>query len=170
MRVFAASLTAATALLALTAPAQAAESGGEGWVPAPTPAYSFPAGTRCDFPVRTEPVVDEVVKRTIRSYEDDTPRLVAYQGALVVRVTNADTGAYVDADASGRALIEIRPDRSQFWQVSGPILAGFGENAGTLPRGLYTIDGTYTLEVSAAGVKTLTMAHGTTDDLCERIG
>ncbi|MFG2330318.1 hypothetical protein ACGFMM_11895 [Streptomyces sp. NPDC048604] len=170
MRAFTVSLATATALLVLTAPARAAETTAEGWVPSPTPSYSFPAGTRCDFPVRTEPVVDEVVRNTIRSYEDDSPRLVAYRGDLVVRVTNTETGAYVDADAGGRALVEIRPDRSQFWQVSGPILAGFGENAGTLPRGLYTIDGTYTLEVSAAGRKTLTMAQGTTEDLCERIG
>ncbi|WP_418958770.1 hypothetical protein [Streptomyces tritici] len=170
MRAFAVPLTAVTALLALTAPARAADATTEEWVPAPTPSYSFPAGTRCDFPVRTEPVVDEVVRRTIRSYEDDSPMLVAYKGALVVRVTNAETGAYVDADAGGRALIDFRPDDSQYWRVSGPILAGFGENTGTLPRGLYTLDGAYTLEISPTGHKTLTMAHGTTENLCERIG
>ncbi|MFC5799759.1 hypothetical protein [Streptomyces formicae] len=85
-------------------------------------------------------------------------------------VTNEDTGSAYDADASGTAVIEYRADGSQFWSVLGPVLVGFGEDKGTLPRGLYVVDGVYTMEISASGHKTLTTAHATTDDLCARVG
>lgn len=165
-------LTALGALLAAApvAHAEAAGAAGTGWVPAPSPSWSFPAGTRCDFPVSTAPVLDEVVRRTLETHPDGSPKLVEYKGDLVVRVTNGDTGATWDADASARAVVEIREDRSQLWTVQGPILAGFAANGGTLARGLYTVEGAYTLEVSATGYKTLTMLHGTTDALCDRVG
>lgn len=123
---------------------------------------------RCDVAVHGGPVVDEVVRRTLATYEDGT-QLVEYKGTLVVRIVNSATGASYDADASGRAVVELRPDRSQFWYVTGPILAGFGEGGGNVPRGLYTVDGAYTLEVSPTGYKTLTMLRGTTDPLCDKV-
>ncbi|MFD7976668.1 hypothetical protein [Streptomyces sp. NPDC059071] len=169
------SLTAACAALsAATVPAGAAGSAGAaadaatGWEPAPSPSWSYPAGVRCDFAVQGAPVVDEVVRRTVRAYPDGT-KLVEYQGALVVRVVNTATGASYDADASGHALVELRPDRSQRWYVLGPILAGFGTGGGNVPRGLYTVDGAYTLDVSPTGYKTLTMLDGTTDPLCDKV-
>ncbi|MFD5327720.1 hypothetical protein [Streptomyces sp. NPDC127092] len=173
------SLTAAcAALFAATVPAGAAGSagtasdaatdGGTGWEPAPSPSWSYPAGVRCDFAVQGAPVVDEVVRRTVAAYPNGT-KLVEYKGALVVRVVNTATGASYDADASGHALVELRPDRSQRWYVFGPILAGFGTDGGNVPRGLYTLDGAYTLDVSTTGYKTLTMLDGTTDPLCDKV-
>lgn len=158
---------AGAALLATAAPAGATDPAGD-WEPAPSPSWSFPAGERCDFAVRGTPVVDEVVRRTVATYADGT-RLFEYKGALVIRVANAGTGASYDADAGGRALVEVRPDHSQSWYVSGPILAGFREGGGNVARGLYTVDGTYTLKISPTGYKTLTMLHGTTDSLCDRV-
>ncbi|MEV5973931.1 hypothetical protein [Streptomyces sp. NPDC051921] len=158
---------AGAALLATAAPAAAQDPVG-GWEPAPSPAWSYPAGARCDFAVRGAPVVDEVVKRTVATYADGT-KVVEYKGDLVVRVVNSATGASYDADASGRALVEVRPDRSQRWYVAGPILAGFGEGGGNVARGLYTVDGIYTLDVSPTGYKTLTMLSGSTDALCDKI-
>ncbi|MGQ4485089.1 hypothetical protein LRE75_08265 [Streptomyces sp. 372A] len=160
-------LGAVGALLMAASPAGASQSTG-GWEPSPSASWSYPAGTRCDFAVEGSPVVDEVVQRTLATEEDGT-KLVEYKGRLVVRVTNSETGASYDADASGRALVEIRPDRSQSWYVLGPILAGFGEGGGNVPRGLYTVDGAYTLEVSAGGYKTLNLIHGTTDPLCDKV-
>ncbi|MFF5900242.1 hypothetical protein ACFY8O_30580 [Streptomyces argenteolus] len=87
----------------------------------------------------------------------------------MVRIVNSETGASYDADASGRAVVEIRPDRSQSWYVVGPILAGFGEGGGNVPRGLYTVDGAYTLELSTTGYKTLKLIHGTSDPLCSKV-
>lgn len=162
---------AALAPLALTAvllgatPASAGT--GRGWEPAPSAPWDVAAGARCDFPVHGEPVVDEVVQRVLSTYPDGSPRRIAYKGDLVVRVTNTETGAHHDADASGSALVELRRDGSQFWTVAGPVLVGVAE--GSLPRGLYIVDGVYTMDISASGHKDVRLLHGTTDDLCARI-
>jgi hypothetical protein len=63
---------------------------------------------------------------------------------------------------------------TQPFSISGPgYLPGYltsknlwRQNGGTLARGLYTIDGVYTLNISATGYRTL---PGTIDDLCARI-
>ncbi|MGW2562505.1 hypothetical protein ACWCXB_25280 [Streptomyces sp. NPDC001514] len=169
-------LSALAAVLLSAAPASAATASTAaatvtppGWEPAPSAPWSVPAGARCDFPVDGEPVVDEVVRRVLERSPDGSAKRVAYTGDLVVRVTNTDTGTSYDADASGTAVVEYRADGSQFWSVLGPVLVGFREGGGTLARGLYVIDGAYTMEISATGYKTVTMAHGTVDDLCARI-
>ncbi|MFJ5706113.1 hypothetical protein [Streptomyces sp. NPDC093105] len=156
-----------TAAPASAAPASAAVAPGP-WEPAPSPSWSYPAGVRCDVAVHGGPVVDEVVRRTLATYEDGT-RVVEYRGTLVVRVVNSGTGASYDADASGRAVVVVRPDHSQSWYVTGPILAGFGEGGGNVARGLYTVDGTYTLEVSATGYRTLDLVHGSVEPLCDKV-
>ncbi|WP_155056627.1 hypothetical protein [Streptomyces blattellae] len=141
---------------------------GTGWEPAPSAPWDVDAGLRCGFPVHGEPVIDEVMQRVLKTYPDGATKRVAYKGDLVVRVTNTETGAFYDADASGSAVVEHRPDGSQFWTVHGPVLVGIGE--GNLPRGLYIIDGVYTLDISSTGYRTVNLAHGTTDDLCSRVG
>ncbi|WP_326814933.1 MULTISPECIES: hypothetical protein [unclassified Streptomyces] len=168
-------LSALATVLLGAVPAASADSdtgagAGKGWEPTPSKPWDVPAGLRCDFPVHGEPVVDEVVRHVLDTDPDGSAKRVSYKGDLVVRVTNTDTGAFYDADVSGRAIVEYRTDGSQFWSVRGPVLVGFGENGGTLLRGLYTIDGVYTMNISATGYKTVTMAHGTSDDLCARIG
>ncbi|GAA3831279.1 hypothetical protein ACFS5L_44105 [Streptomyces phyllanthi] len=142
---------------------------GKGWEPAPSAPWDVPAGVRCDFPVHGEPVVDEVVRRVLETHPDGSAKRVVYKGDLVVRVTHAGTGASYDADVSGTAVVDHRTDGSQFWSVLGPVLVGVGEGGGSLPRGLYVIDGAYTLDIDSTGYKTVTMAHGTQDDICARI-
>ncbi|WP_107645002.1 hypothetical protein, partial [Streptomyces sp. Ru87] len=166
-------LLALAPVLLAAAPASAAgpvaTASGAGWEPAPpTPPSDYAAGERCDFPVHGEPVVDEVVQRVLETHPDGSPKRVAYKGDLVVRVTNTDTGAAYDADASGTAVVDYRTDGSQFWSVLGPVLANFRENGGDLPRGLYILDGLYTLDIDATGYKDLTMLHGTHDNICDR--
>ncbi|MFH9061328.1 hypothetical protein ACH4GM_08960 [Streptomyces coeruleorubidus] len=160
------------AVLAGTQPAYAETVAGpaKGWEPAPSAPWDVGAGVRCDFPVHGEPVVDEVVRRVLSTYPDGSVRRVAYKGDLVVRVTNSETGASYDADASGSAVVEHRPDGSQLWAVHGPVLVGVGQDQGSLPRGLYLVDGVYTMEISPTGYKSVRLLHGTTDDLCARIG
>ncbi|SHN29941.1 hypothetical protein [Actinacidiphila paucisporea] len=166
----AAPVATASATSSASASASDAGSTAAGWVPAPSAPWDKPAGARCDFPVHGEPVVDEVEQRVLDTYADGTAKRVAYKGDLVVRLTDTDTGAFYDADAGGTAIVDYRTDGSQLWYVLGPVLVGFGENSGSLARGFYTIDGAYTLEFSPTGYKTLTMLHGSTDDLCARIG
>ncbi|MFD7241202.1 hypothetical protein [Streptomyces massasporeus] len=140
-----------------------------GWEPAPSAPWDVGAGVRCDFPVHGEPVVDEVEQRVLSTHPDGSVRRVAYRGDLVVRVTNTATGASHDADVSGSAVVEHRRDGSQFWAVRGPVLVGVGEGRGSLPRGLYVVDGVFTMDIGADGFKDVRLVHGTTDDLCARI-
>ncbi|GHE68678.1 hypothetical protein GCM10014715_23020 [Streptomyces spiralis] len=143
---------------------------GTGWDPAPSAPFDFGAGLRCDFPVHGEPVVDRVVQHVLDTYPDGSVKRVLYKGDLVIRVTNTGTGAFYDADASGSALVEYRTDGSQFWAAHGPVLVGVGEGKGNLPRGLYVVDGVYTMSIGADGYKAVNLVRGTTDDLCARIG
>ncbi|MGW2381046.1 hypothetical protein [Streptomyces sp. NPDC001658] len=160
----------ASAVSASAVPASAVSAAtGEGWEPAPATPWDVPAGARCDFPVHGEPVVDEVVRRVLAVGPDGSPKRVAYKGDLVVRVTNTDSGASHDADASGTAVVDYGADGSQTWFVRGPVLVGVGENGGNLPRGLYLVDGVYTLHIGPTGYKTVAMAHGTVDELCSHI-
>jgi hypothetical protein len=165
-----ATLTLAAVLVGTQpASAETVTAPAKGWEPAPAAPWDVGAGVRCDFPVHGEPVVDEVVRRVLSTYPDGSVRRVAYKGDLVVRVTNTETGASHDADASGSAVVEHRPDGSQLWAVHGPVLVGVGQDQGSLPRGLYLVDGVYTMEISPTGYKSVRLLHGTTDDLCSRI-
>lgn len=163
---------AVLAAVALVAAAPAPASGASGdiapgaWEPAPQAAFELPAGARCDFAVRSEPIVDEVRKLTVSTYPDGSPERELYQGALIGRLTNLETGASTITDASGSARIEYGTDGSMTWYVTGPVLVGFRADAGSLPKGLYIIDGEYVLRFSPTGYKTLTMRHGTVHDLC----
>lgn len=141
-----------------------------GWTPAPTPPFDQAAGVTCDFPIHGRAIVDHVVTKVLTSYPDGSIKRDAYQGALVIRVTNTLTGAYYDADASGSAVVDHAPDGAQTWYVVGPVLAGFRTGKGNLPRGMYVLDGLYRLQISSAGYVTLTLARGHTDNICDRIG
>lgn len=166
------------ALLALTTPLlgagthpahAASDTVRSGWEPAPSAPWDAAAGVRCDVPIHAEPVVDEVVRRVVTTHPDGSPERVLYRGDLVVRITNTDTGAFYDADASGTAAVDHRADGSQFWSVLGPVLVGVAENGGSLARGVYLIDGAYTLHISSGGYKDVTMVHGSVDGLCARV-
>lgn len=163
-----AALAAAALVAALPAPASAASGdiAPGAWEPAPQEEFELPAGARCDFAVRSESIVDEVRKLTVSTYPDGSPERELYQGPLIGRLTNLDTGASTITDASGSARIEYGTDGSMTWYVTGPVLFGFRENGGTLPKGLYIIDGEYVVQFSPTGIKTLTMRHGTVHDLC----
>ncbi|HEX5996243.1 MAG TPA: hypothetical protein VFY84_13965 [Jiangellales bacterium] len=140
------------------------------WVPAPSATFDRPAGVLCDFPIHSEPIVDEVVMKVLDTYPDGTSKLEVYTGALIIRVTNTDTGAATDVDASGTALIEYRPcgsfDLNSTWYAIGPVLVGFREGRGDHPRGYYQFDGIYTINFAEDGFKTVHMLVGTEHDVC----
>ncbi|MEV4625500.1 hypothetical protein AB0J90_04330 [Micromonospora sp. NPDC049523] len=163
----------AAALLVATVPATASAApagtaGGwhGGWVPAPQEAFEMPAGARCDFAVRVQPVVDEVRKLVLAEYPDGSAKRELYTGALINEITNLETGATSTADASGTSLVDYATDGSMTWYVTGPVLLGFRENAGSLPRGLWIVDGVFRVEFTPTFDKTITMVHGTTHDVC----
>jgi hypothetical protein len=156
------------AVLVAAAPAGAATGGG--WVPAPSSPWEVPAGARCDFPVRAEPVVDEVRTRVFERYPDGSTKREAYVGDLVLKVTNAASGASVEVDLSGSAMVEYAPGgtlvTNSVWYVVGPALFGFREGGGNRPRGIYVFDGLYTIAFDASSYKTVTMYRGTERELC----
>ncbi len=135
--------TACAAALALgTVPASAATPAtaphGSGWEPAPSAPWDVAAGKRCAFALHGEPIVDEVVRRELPLPAEGVTRS-AYQGDLVIRVTNKETGAHHDADAIGSAVVDVYASGAQFWRVLGPVLVGVGD--GSLARGTYIVDG-----------------------------
>ncbi|MEO3765159.1 hypothetical protein [Streptomyces sp. B5E4] len=174
MRRYAATTAAALCLTAtLAAPAASATGdGGDdgGWRPVDYPPVNYPAGERCDFPFRTEPLLDETMVKTVATYPDGSPKTELYKGALVVRVTNLTTGATYDADAGGRSIVRYAPDGGHTYYASGPFLVGFLEDQGNLPRGEYLIDGVYTFEFDAAGQRTVTwVGEKKLTDVCDQI-
>jgi hypothetical protein len=141
----------------------------DGWVPAPSAPWEREAGVICDFAVRSEPVVDEVMMLVLETDASGSPTKVVYTGDLVVRLTNLETGASTEADASGDAVVEYHEDGSMTWYVRGPVLFGGRDSGGNLPRGFWLVDGVYTAEITSTGEKTVTMLHGTQHDLCTDI-
>lgn len=159
-------------LLTAVVPAQATEpSGGShgahgGWVPAPQAGYDQPAGARCDFAIHSEPILDEVRKLVLATYPDGSPKRELYAGDLIVEFTNKETGASTQVDASGTAMIDYGTDGSMTWYAVGPAIFGFRENGGNLPRGIWLIDGVYTIAFTPTFYKTVTMVRGTTNNIC----
>lgn len=156
-------VAAATLMTLIAGPAA------DGWVPAPTAPFDQAAGVTCDFAVHAEPVVDQVVTKVLQSYPDGTIHRDAYKGPLIIRVTNTATGGSYDADVSGRAVVDHTRDGTQTWYAVGPVLLGVHEGLGNLPRGLWVVDGVYRLTITAAGYKTVTMIHGSVDNVCDHL-
>lgn len=162
-------VAAALAALLLGGASPALAETDAGWEPAPTPPFDQAAGLTCDFPLHAEPIRDEVVTRVLQRFPDGSIRRDAYKGPLIVRVTNKDTGAFYDADVSGSAIVDHAPDGAETWYVVGPVLLGVRDGQGNLPRGLWVVDGVYRLVISATGHRTLTMVHGTMDNVCSHL-
>ncbi|MFH9393266.1 hypothetical protein [Streptomyces sp. NPDC017556] len=163
--------TACVAVVTLgTAPAAAAPATippqGSGWKPAPSAPWDVAAGERCAFAIHGEPIVDEVVRHELPPPAEGVTRS-AYKGDLVVRVTNKETGAHYDADVSGSAVVDVYASGAQFWRVAGPVLVGVGD--GNLARGMYVVDGVYTIGISPTGSKTVTGPVVATDSICAHI-
>lgn len=181
MRRLVITLVAIGSLACTTAPASAADvstgtasatstTNTDGWQPAPSDPWEVPAGERCDFAISGVPVVDEVRKLTLQTHPDGTAKRELYTGDLVVRITNLETGAYTDADAGGDAVMEFRADGSPArWYVRGPVLVGMGADGGNLPRGMWIVDGVFTIDFTTDGKKNITMVHGDQRELCATI-
>jgi hypothetical protein len=176
MRILRIAGAATAALLAIVAPAASAAAApngsappAAGWFPVPTTPEDIPAGLLCDAPTHLEAIVDHVFERILTTNPDGSPRLVQFTGPLVLRLTNNLTGVFTDVDASGSANVVTEEDGSQTWFVVGPALFGFREGHGNLPRGLYRLDGVYRVRISATRELTLTMPHGTQQNVCPLI-
>ena len=166
-------LLVAALVAVAVAPAPARAAAGGGWVPAPSGPVDVPAGVVCDFPMHSEPIVDEVRTRVLATYPDGSPKRQAFVGDLVVRVTNTATGAFVDVDASGSGLVVYQPGgtltTNSTWYAVGPAGFGFREGGGDHPRGLWVFDGVYTVAFDANSFKTVTIYHGSERNVCAEL-
>ncbi|MBT8225705.1 MAG: hypothetical protein KJO75_09440 [Dactylosporangium sp.] len=173
-------LAAASAVLLAAIPASAAadagmpaekQTGGD-WERVPSAPFDQAAGVTCDFPVHGEPIVDLVVRMVLQTYPDGSVKREMYTGALIIRITNTTTGASVDKDASGTAVVDYKPGGSyssnSTWHAEGPILLGMRADGGNLPRALYIVNGIYTLNFSKSGYRTVKWkVDGGADNICD---
>jgi hypothetical protein len=140
-----------------------------GWERSPSTGFESPAGTLCDFALRSETEFDQVYVRTTRTFADGTPRRQEYSGPLVVRLVNESTGASVERDLSGRAVATYRRDGSYDFAIWGPAAVGFHEGDG-LRRGYYVLDGYHVVRFAADGTRTVVVDHGTERNVCRALG
>jgi hypothetical protein len=166
--VAAATIAIGGAVLGVASPASAA-SNDSGWFQVVESPYDEPAGVECDFPFHAEPIVNQVFGKTTRALSDGTPTQQIFTGPLVYRITNTDSGTYYDANASGSAVVDYGTDGSQTWHVIGPILLDSFSGKTNLPRGLWVINGIYTIEIDASHFVTVTLTIGTEDNVCNHL-
>lgn len=169
-RLFNAVVAGVLAALALGTPALADRPDGSGWVRVPSPPVDLPAGAFCDFAVHAEPIVDSVYYKTLTTNSDGSVRTEAARGPLIYRLTNVSTGATTRGDASASGLITHREGGAVTYRLHGPLVLGIREGRGTLPRGLYQVDGVaWRLDISADNVRTLSGAYRIAHDLCAEL-
>jgi hypothetical protein len=130
----------------------------------PPEGFDFPAGTftGCDFATHIDILTNTQFSITFAADENgDVRQNVA--GQLVVRVTNVDSGAWVDEKISGPGLLTYHADgsltvvflgRSLPLQPGAPLLVTSGRNV---------------QEYAADGSSTLGPIHGRTFDVCAAI-
>jgi hypothetical protein len=143
---------------------------GQGWDPAPfPPTFDRAAGVVCDFAVHGENLVDQVERHVILAFPDGTVQREALMGDLVIRVTNTSNGKAIDVDAGGSAIIDHHEDGTFVEYIVGPALGRIAAGRSNLPRGLYLLDGVYSVDVNSAGFLAFTFVVGGATDLCPQL-
>jgi hypothetical protein len=170
-RILAAAAVAAAALstLVFTPTSAVASTPGDGWFRAIQGPFADAAGQECDFPVSGANTVDQVYGKTTQTFPDGTPKQQIFAGPLIYTVTNTDNGRSHIADASGTAVIDYAADGSQVWYVVGPVILNARTGRTNLPRGIWVVNGIYTLAFDASGHGTVTLIHGTEHNVCTDI-
>jgi hypothetical protein len=139
-----------------------------GWQPFEAADFNSPAGDLCSFAFTSKVLFDAEYVRTPATYPDGSPKRQEYVGPLVVQVTNNETGASVQRDLSGRAVLLYDPDGSYDFRLSGPAAVGF-RRGDSLPRGFYVLRGYHVIRFAADGTRTITVDRGTEENLCRTL-
>ncbi|WP_166380450.1 hypothetical protein [Catellatospora methionotrophica] len=131
--------------------------------------WTAPAGRYCAFPLQVSVVSQDVRTRVSARYGDGTVRLEEFAGPLTVDFTDTATGRSVRRDAGGSGVLEHRPDGSWLrYTIIGP--AGFGFRPGDrYPLGYYLLDGLHVIALDAAGVRSMRVALGDQENVCDAI-
>lgn len=175
-----AALAAAIALTPVVLPAPAALAGttvtsarvaGSGipWHRYRTAPFTDAPGAVCPFGVRGVPVRDGEQYRTLESYADGSPELQEYRGPLYVRYTNQSTGRSVVRNLSGYGYFRFGRDGS----IAALFLSHGGVSVpvgmGNIPAGEWVFHGHFTVQVSAAGRKDITLYGAKGENLCHTL-
>lgn len=171
-------LTAALVAATVASPASASagasgatsettSASGSGWVRSVAEPFTSPAGDLCVFPLQSDPLVDRVYVRTVRTFPDGSPEIQEYVGPLVVRLTNTTTGASIVRNLSGRAVVTFAADGSSDFRIQGPAAVGFrSANGDSLPTGFYVLRGVHVVHFAVDGTRTLTVDRGSEENTC----
>jgi len=169
-RVALASLALALAAPVLTSPS-ASGATAEAWQPYPEGPLTLPAARYCgDFDLRSTPVRQDVKSRVLERYDSGAVRVQEFTGLLLVEVTNLSTGARVQRNLSGHAILTYREDGSiATYEMRGPI--GFGwPQQDAYDRGFYVMNGHHVVGFDASGARTMLVDQGSEENLCDVLG
>ena len=136
------------------------------WEPYRTSGFTAPAGLLCEFPLASEPLIDEERVAVLDTFDDGSPRKELYMGDLRVRYTNLDTGATVEVDLGGIAFVEYGADGSYVMTSIGPVGFGFRPTDG-YPAGMWTFDGYHQVYTAPQrAYREVLVDHGTEHNVC----
>jgi hypothetical protein len=148
------------------APAASAAGGTDHPQWKPYRAKPFTNTDTCSFTVQGDIVEDEEETRVDATYADGSPKVQEFRGPLVIRFTNASTGASVVRDVSGYGRLRVRQDGSSSWFFDGGASVGVRAGNRTTPPGSYILRGTFALEIASDGTRTIRRIHATQENLC----
>ena len=132
--------------------------------PGPSTTLQFRAGEVCEFPVSVETIVNQSLQKVFLDASGEPERIIL-TGQVILRLTNLETGASIDVNASGPALIIPHDDGSISLVGHGRGVQWFTPANEEGPA-LLLILGRATLDISATGEISNFTAVGTTQDLC----
>jgi hypothetical protein len=142
------------------------------WIPYQQADLTYPAGTYCEFEVFSEVLHDREYYKNVSTHADGTPRTQLWKGPLILRITNTETGASVDRNASGRAIMQYGPGESfeSLTIQSGHFLGG--ARAGSEPaQGIYYMSGRWSsMSRNDDGSSTFFLGpRGSAENLCDTL-
>ena len=166
--VLCAGTAAVAALLAGTASAYADPPGGHR-IPVNNVPYDIPADA-CGFPVHVG-VVDNREYVVKQSTNPDGSISIRVTGELILSITNTDTGASADVNASGPGSLTVYPDGSESLDAQGHFFTGLtaDEQARFGMPGLVLSSGHLTASLDSTGYLTTFAVRGHVTDECPLI-
>jgi hypothetical protein len=142
------------------------------WIPAEIGDVTHPAGELCEFEVYVDVLHERQFYRNVSTYDDGSPRTQLWKGPMTLRYINTDTGAYVDRDAGGRAIVEYGPDgRYDSATIQTGYLVGGAREGSDPGKGIWYLTGRWSSLVrdDDGPVTVFLGPRGTAENLCETL-
>jgi|tagenome__1003787_1003787.scaffolds.fasta_scaffold20600965_2 hypothetical protein len=142
------------------------------WTPYESEDFTVPAGATCSFAVQATIVDDKERYCTTAYFPDGSPRYEEWTGQLVIRFTNADTGASVVRVLNGRGDFEYFADGGfTLTDMGGSFAAGLRAGDDGPGAGYYVVQGRgWAVHRDGDGHGTFTYGQGIIENLCETLG